>query len=320
MAVISMDLGGTRIKVGIIDAKGKMLAVTKIDAVAHAAIESNLQQINPSIHALIKQVGLTRDEIDGIGISVPSIVDTDANKVVSQYVKYGDANTFDFQKWAATEWGLPLYLENDARAALIGEWRYGAGKGYNDIVLLTLGTGIGSAVLYNGALLKGKHFIAGSLGGHTVINFDGDKCNCGGIGCAETVASTWALPHIIKQHVLFDKSSLQHIDRPEFFHLFEEAAKGDALASEVLQQCLKAWGMVAVNMVHNFDPEVIIISGGIMKSASQILPYIQNAVDKYTWLSKGTVQILAAEAIEYAGLLGMGFIVHQLTRPIEENA
>jgi glucokinase len=153
-----------------------------------------------------------------------------------------------------------------------------------------------------------------SLGGHTVIDYNGQLCNCGSVGCAETVASTWALPQIIGKHPLFNKSTLKQIDKPEFLHVFQEAGKGDALAYAILQQCLKAWGAIAVNMVHNFDPEIIIVSGGIMQSASAVIPYMQNAVDKYTWLSAGSVKIMPATQIEYAGLLGMAFIVSEKTK------
>ena len=95
-----------------------------------------------------------------------------------------------------------------------------------------------------------------------------------------------------------------------FIHLFEAAAKGDELANLLLLQCLKAWGVCAVNIVHAHDPEIIIISGGIMKKHEQILPFLQKMVDDYAWLPPGTIIIKAAQQIEYAGLLGMEFLAN----------
>jgi glucokinase len=105
---------------------------------------------------------------------------------------------------------------------------------------------------------------------------------------------------------------LSKIDKPEFIHLFEEADKGDKVATMLLQQCLKAWGTCAVNTVHAHDPEIIIISGGIMKRGADILPFIQNMVNNYAWLPAGTIKIVPAQQIEYAGLLGMEYLAHSL--------
>src|SRR3990170_7444612 len=110
--------------------------------------------------------------------------------------------------WAMERWGVPLVLENDARAALVGEWQYGAGKDCDNVVLITLGTGVGTAALINGKLLHGKHFLAGSLGGHMSINLHGDVCNCGNLGCVESEASTWALQKLVTRDRNFHSSTL----------------------------------------------------------------------------------------------------------------
>ncbi|MEO6453423.1 MAG: ROK family protein [Ginsengibacter sp.] len=313
MAVIAIDMGGTRIKFGIIGDGGNIISLSTLEATPNESIEKNLSSISQNITTLLSEKNISRSQLKAIGISVPGIVN-DNNRVVSRYVKYTDANDFDFNVWAKNEWGLPIAVENDARAALIGEWKYGAGKGYNDIAQLTLGTGVGSAVLSEGRLYKGRHFLAGSLTGHISINYDGDPCNCGFFGCLETEASTWALPGIAARHVLFNKSSLSKIEKPEFIHLFEEADKGDELANILLQRCLKAWGTCVVNIVHSHDPELIIIGGGIMKQQSKILPFLQQMTDEYAWLPAGTIKIVAAQQIVYAGLLGMEYLAHSLIK------
>ncbi|HVU58941.1 MAG TPA: ROK family protein [Puia sp.] len=314
MAVLTIDFGGTRVKFGIIGEGGKIVAVDQVKALPESSIEDNLKMITQQSLLSFKE-HFSSHSLSGVGIALPSIIDTESNKVVSRYVKYTSALDFDFNDWAKREWGAPLALENDARAALVGEWQYGAGKGCNDIVLLTLGTGVGSAVLVGGKLFKGKHLLAGSMAGHISINVNGDPCNCGFFGCLEREASTWALPSIIEKHLHLTESSLSKIASPQYSHLFEEAEKGDALATSLLDQSLRAWGTGVVNLIHAYDPEMIIIGGGIMRQEQKILPYIQRMVDRYAWLPPGTTRLTAAIQVDYAGLLGMEYLTHNLNKP-----
>jgi glucokinase len=309
MAVVAIDFGGTSIKFGVIGEGGEILAFSNLVASPTDTIQKNLEAINELLLTLLSNHAIPKGQLRAIGIAVPSIVGNN-NQVLSRYVKYTDAGDFDFNSWAMSEWGLPITVENDARAALVGEWKYGAGKGYSDIALLTLGTGVGSAVISEGKLFKGKHFLGGSLTGHMSINMHGTACNCGFFGCLESEASTWALPGIASRHPLFKESSLSTIENLAFIHLFEAAANGDELANLLLLHCLKAWGVCAVNLVHAHDPEIIIISGGIMKRQEQILPFLQKMVDEYAWLPPGTIIIKAAQQVEYAGLLGMEFLAN----------
>lgn len=314
MPVIAIDFGGTNTKLGIIEQGGEILVTSKVKAVADKSIQHGLDSVTEHVLELLTQNNISKENLSGIGIMVPSIVDTTNNKVLSRYVKYSDAHEFDFNSWSEKIWNLPIVVSNDAKAALLGEWQYGAGKNCDDLVMLTLGTGVGTAVLSEGRMFKGKHYLGGNIGGHLSINMHGNPCSCGFFGCLETEASTWALPELISRQKNFEKSSLSKINKPEFIHLFEEADKGDELANNLLQHCVKAWGVCAVNMVHAYDPARIIISGGIMKRKEEIIPQIQNMVDTYAWLAAGSVEVVAAEQVEYAGLLGMEYLVTSLNK------
>jgi len=307
MKVVAIDLGGTTIKLGIVS-DGIVTAQTKLEAENARTIEENLQRTCIAVHELLREKNMSSNELSGIGISFPGIVDAKRNRVIS-HVKYKGASQFDFNKWANDEWQLSVAVENDARAALLGEWQYGAGKGCDNIVMLTLGTGVGSAVILQGNLLRGSHFLAGSLAGHTSINLHGAPCSCGYFGCVETEASTWVLPAKVAGHEDFKQSSLSKIPGLQFDKLFEEADKDDELAKQIVKECLTAWGVCAVNMVHAHDPEMIIIAGSIMKQAAIIIPFIQNMVDQYAWLPAGTVKITSAEQVEFASLLGMQYLI-----------
>lgn len=311
MITVAVDLGGTRIKLGFIK-DGKLLFTYKLEAQPNKTIQETLEEVSLHVEQLLKEHSLSQRDLGGIGISFPGIVNSRANRVVSKYVKYTNAHEFDFTAWGAMRWDLPVAVENDAHAALLGEWIHGAGKGYNSIVLLTLGTGVGSAVLLEGQQLKGKNYLAGNLAGHMSINSHGHDCNCGFFGCLESEASTWVLPQKARRDPSFAKSALASVEQLEFADLFEHADNGDALAKKLLEDCLKNWGVCAVNMVHAYDPEVIIIGGGIMKRSAVILPYLQKMVDQYAWLDPGTTKIVGAQQVEYAGLLGMDYLVSRL--------
>ena len=312
MASLAIDFGGTQVKFGLIDQEGVVLCAAKVDSTANETIAFNLELISQKIRELMSSKGIDARNVTSIGIALPSIINSKENIVLSEYVKYTDANTFDFNRWALEEWSVPVILENDARAALVGEWKFGAGKEYANIVLLTLGTGVGSAVLIDGKLFRGSNFIGGNLAGHIAVNISGAPCNCGFIGCLETEASSWALPSIVERLVV--KSEIDALALPSlnFFHLFSAADQGNEAAKKVIDHCTKTWAMAAVNVTHMYDPEVIIVSGGIMQRSNDILPHMQHYIDTYSWLSPGSVTVLPAQQVEYAGLLGMSFLSHSI--------
>ncbi|WP_194777906.1 ROK family protein [Pararhodonellum marinum] len=310
---IVADLGGTRIKIGLIK-DGSILKSTLIDAIPGKSIENCLDLISRSAKQLLLELAISKKDIGGIGLSFPGIVDSKKKLVISDYVKYKNAQNFDFNHWAKEKWGVPLALENDAKAALLGEWKHGAGINYENVVLLTFGTGIGSAVLMNGQLLNGANFMAGNLGGHMTINLHGPLCNCGSLGCLEAEASTWSLPSILKQNSQFETSLLSKMDILDFKSLFEAAELKDPLALEVKENCLKAWGLSVVNMIHAFDPDIIIFGGGVMQNYLKIIPYIEKIVQKHAWKpASNHVKLVKASQFDYAALFGLNYLLEKNT-------
>jgi len=308
MVNIGVDLGGTSIKIGLVKA-GKVLIHTEIEAEADISFADKLPHIKQSIDQLLRDKKLFKSDLGGIGMAFPSIVDSKKMKILSKYVKYADADNIDLQKWARDAWGIPLLLENDARAALVGEWQMGAGRGARNLVFISLGTGVGSAVIIDGKLLKGAHFLAGNLGGHMIINFKGEPCNCGSFGCVETEASGWVLAQKFGDYPGLKQKEWAKDAPISFESIFTQAKKGDMLAKEIRDRCLKAWAAATINLVHAFDPEVIVMGGGIMKSKDQILPFIQEYVDTYTWLPPGTIKIVPAQQVKLAGIIGMAYLL-----------
>jgi glucokinase len=170
--------------------------------------------------------------------------------------------------------------------------------------MMTLGTGIGGVAMIDGKLLRGKHFQAGCLGGHIPILFNGRKCTCGAIGCAEAEAAGWSLPLVVKDWPGISQSALSKYPHVGFKELFEEAGRGDSVAVGVRDRCLNIWAADAVGLVHAYDPEIIVMGGGVMQSASLIIPYIESYLRQYSWTPWGNVQVRVAELGNNAALLG----------------
>lgn len=308
MYTLAIDLGGTRIKAGLLDGK-KLVDSCSENAFVSQELKNNLPLIEKMIDRLLVNRNVTTKELLGIGFSFAGLVDSVHNRVISTNKKYDDAPQLDLVQWAKDKWGVTLYLENDARMALLGEWQYGAGQNYENIVMVTLGTGIGSAVLLEGKLLRGKHFQAGNLGGHFTVNHRGTICTCGNIGCMESEASTWRLPELIRNHPSYPSSSLHKEKVLDYETLFRNAVLKDSLTVEILDHCFSVWSAGIITMIHAYDPEIVILGGGIMKSASIILPELQKRLDRYAWTPWGKVKLFEAKNIDTAALYGGDYLV-----------
>lgn len=307
---VGVDFGGTRIKIGLV-LNGEIVASKNIEAASERIFESRLTDIANEVRKLLVAGNCT---IMGIGFAFPGIVNFKINAILSKYVKYPGAERLDLNKWAKRNFNVPFVLENDARAALIGEWKYGAGKKCTDLVLVTLGTGVGTGVLVNGAPLRGRHFVGGNLGGHTTINFEGNVCNCGNIGCVESESSTWVLTDIAQKSPEFSESQLSGLEVIDFENLFKYANQGDALAVKLKDRCLKVWALCVINLIHAYDPEKVIFGGGVMKSSHIILPYIREMIDKHSWINSSDVALVEAFQLENAGILGVYELFKQKTK------
>lgn len=305
---IAIDLGGTVIKIGLLK-NGELIDRTEIKAQSASGLKPQLPELEKTIDIMLQTNQLSSSEVLGIGFSFAGLVDSSKNRILSTNQKYDDGPDTDLVGWALKKWNWPLFAENDARMALLGEWQCGAGKECRDLVMMTIGTGIGTGVLINGQLLKGKHFQAGNLGGHFTVNHEGSPCTCGGKGCVEAEASTWRLPSLLKEHPKFNNSAIKDEEVLDFKALFQHAENNDLVAKEVLAHCLSAWSAGIITMIHAFDPEIIILSGGIMKSASVFLPVLQENVNQLAWTPWGKVKLVEARFPDSAALYGADYLV-----------
>jgi glucokinase len=298
MKILAVDLGGTHATCALVEGK-RILARETIDlpesqslAVALSAIAAPLRRIHAATPA------------DAIGFGFCGLVDSRHTRISSTNGKYTDAVSLDLAQWARDTFRLPLRLENDARLALLGECYAGAAQGETEVVMFTLGTGIGGVAMIGGQLLRGKHDQAGVLGGHVPVTLHGRRCTCGAMGCAESEASGWALPLVARAWPRFTSSALSS-RTIDFENLFACSASGDAVSREIVDHCLRVWGAAAIAAIHSFDPELLVYGGGVLKSANVILPFIQEYVSANAWTPWGKVQVRAAQLGNDAALLGV---------------
>jgi glucokinase len=300
---VGIDLGGTRVKLGLI--KNDVLVEKKIiPAQSHQLLAASLPVIKSQINDLLQSNNIDKQKFKGIGFGFPGLVSPQSNKILSTNAKYDDALNIQLDDWVKENWNVDFFLENDVRLAAVAEWKLGAAKDTNDLVVMTLGTGIGTSVITSGKLLRGKHFQAGCLGGHISVVYNGRMCNCGNRGCVEAYASTWALKERVEQHHSFYQSSLSTVPVIDFETLFIEAENRDALAIEFKNDCIGLWSAAIVNLIHAYDPEVIVIGGGVMQRHEELIPLIKEKVYQHAWTPWGKVDIRPSQLLSDAGIYG----------------
>lgn len=300
---IAVEVGGGHTTCALVDVSG-VLDRTVVDGV-DSRLTTTLETVEDGVRSLLAAAGAAPTDCIGVSVAFCGIVDAARGRVVAApQEKFEDARELDLAGWSRHAFGLPLHLENDARLALLGEHWAGAGRGFQDVAMITLGTGIGGAAMVDGRLLASRHHQAGAIGGHMPVSVDGHPCKCGGRGCAEAEASTWALPAICAAWPGFAESSLAQEERIDYRTLFHHWDAGDAVAAAVLERSCDVWATLAVALIHAYDPEVLILGGAVMRRSDEVLPRIQARVRDRAWTPGRTVRIEEAALRGDAPLYG----------------
>lgn len=302
MYYIGIDLGGTVIKIGVIF-RGQIIAGKRLEANSKSGLKPQLESIADAITHLLIEIGIPSENLGGIFLAFPGIVDVRNKQVISTNAKYDDAPSIDLQRWCIEHWNIPFAIDNDARAATVGEWQFGAAHGKENIVMMTIGTGIGTGVVLEGRLLYGQHYRAGSLGGHLTVDYKGRQCTCGNIGCVEAHASSFFLPQIVCNNEKLSLKFRKDTTNYDFKNLFEQASSGVVDAKQVVENCMDVWSVAIVNYIHAYDPQMVILGGGIMKSKNLILPYIRDKVNTLAWCPEEKIEIVASTLGDNAALV-----------------
>jgi glucokinase len=284
MSELCIDFGGTAVKLGVL-AAGAPLATSQFpvgdgtDPLGRA--ESAAREL---------MAGATPE---AVGVALPGVVDRRAGTLVRAHDKYASLAGVDVRAWAEKAFGAPAAIENDARAALVGETVHGVAAGARDAVLMTIGTGIGTAAMMGGVVLRGATDHAGILGGHVTVDVDAGPCNCGNVGCAESLASTWAL----RGH-------------PDLRALIE-AAGHDPGARDVLHRFVRVWGAALVTLCHAYDPAVAIVSGGVLAARDAIVPGLTAHLERHLWSSAHRPRVVVPDRPDLSVLRGLAVIARK---------
>ena len=320
MPVLVADIGGTNIKFGIVR-QGKVLHRDSMPANAHCGLAAALERIAAGWERMLRHASLDIADVKAVGLGFPGLIHPRTGRILSSPAgKFDDAQSLNLNDWSQARFGLPLTVANDANAALAGERHYGDAHGCRSVVMVTLGTGIGTSVIIDGVPLRGEHGQAGNLGGHFVQTLNGRPCPCGNVGCAESEASGWAVEQLARSDRLFAESALASEPRADLAAVFRLATAGDELACRLRQHCLGVWSGLAVSLVHAYDPQRLVFGGGVMQSGHQIIPAIAAHVERHAWTPWGKVEVVAAELGGDAALLGVGRLAepHAASRPSEQ--
>ena len=313
MITLVADIGGTAIKVALMK-NHTIVLQDSWEANSREGLAPQLPRIATVFGGFCRQSGLMIDECSAVAIAFPSLIDEATGRVLTAYGKYLDAPDLDLPRWSRETLGLPLVIENDARAALLGEWQAGAGRGCNDLVMVTLGTGLGTAALIEGNLLRGKHGQAGVLGGHLTVRLGGHACTCGNQGCAEAEASTFSLPVIAAQRADFAGSPLQDVEILDYAKVLKFAREGDPCALALRTQAIETWTAMIVNLIHAYDPERVIIGGGILAGKADFLAELELSIHRRAHTPWGRVTIVSALLGDSAALFGGDYLVGESLR------
>jgi glucokinase len=278
--VLALDLGGTSFKAAVVDDAGNVRGHT-------TAPSAEVHGVAAWLAAAHELAASFTEPVDAVGVSVPGAVDA-ARGVLVDLVARLDAGDGVSLPAAFADFGVPVFADNDARAALAAERRFGAARGCDNVVVFTLGTGLGGAAVVNGIPAGGEPVLGGSQIGHFTIDIDGPKCVCGNHGCAETFVSATGLLRMARD------AGLQLTDAR------------DALAiPEITEQFSAALAAVVVTAIHAYQPEIIVFGGGLMGSSGSFMPRAVALAKERAWVTAGrAINLQPSPLGEHLGVLG----------------
>jgi glucokinase len=298
--VFAVDLGGTHLRAALVDDAGRILKQLKQETPKG---DSALCIVNALVNAAQQWESDKLPEV-AASIMVPGAVDC-KKAVVLQAPNLPSLVNFELKAELERRLGWPVFIENDANAAAVGEMWMGAARGCCDVISVTLGTGVGGGVILDGKLWRGSHGSAGEIGHTTVDPFSGLKCKCGNTGCLELFASATAIVRMTRENLgMFPASTLKS-EGLTAAKVYEAGRNGDELALAVFKRFGMYLGIGLANLINLIDPQIIVISGGAVNGWDLFAPEMYRQVEERAFRTTAQqVKIARAECGDNAGLLG----------------
>ncbi len=309
---IGIDLGGTNTVSGVVNDEYKIVGVGKVKTKTKATADEIINGMVESVHLAVKDVGITLDQIEWIGVGTPGIANFDTG-----YVEYSCNLAFDHTPVAdilEEKLGKKTFIANDADAAAYGEFVAGAARGTKDAIAITLGTGVGGGVIINGKIRNGFNHAGGELG-HMGIVYNGRQCTCGRKGCLETYASATGLINLTKEAMQENPDSkmweiagsLENVDGRT---AFDAMRADDEAGKKVVDDYINYLAYGLTSFVNIFQPEVLCIGGGVSKEGETILAPLRKIVRKESYGADKVenTRVVVAELGNDAGIIGAAFL------------
>jgi glucokinase len=304
--VIGIDLGATKIRLGLVSPQDDITAARQIPTSAHEGVGAVVERIATEISELAQALpGDAR--IAAVGICSPGPVDHVSGMLLDPPNLQGLHHT-PLRDLLAARCGLPVVIEHDAKAAALGDFYFGAGKGARDMIFVVVGTGVGCAMIFDGRLFRGGHNTAGEVG-HTTIDYQGELCHCGSRGCAETFMSGPSLARRYQRLLAAANRPLVELTGGD---VARAASEGDRLALRVMQEAGRALGAAVATLAMITDVDLYVIGGSVAKAGDLLLAPAREAAPHYSFASVASrIRILPTALHDDGPLLGCAWLARQ---------
>ena len=309
---IGVDVGGTNVKVALVDKSGSIAYSDTVPTRAEMGYEYTISNIIKAIQNLMKESKVTKDQIEGIGFGFPGQIDCD-NGIVRLAPNIPGWVDIPIADIVSQEFSIPVKVDNDVRCAALAELNYGAGRGAKNLVCITVGTGIGSGLIVNGKLVRGASNAAGEIGHIKLQMENGPICGCGDRGCLEAFASGPAIVAMAEEYIRGGKSTkYRELANPDITpYIVAEAAKqGDVVAKKIFETIGNYIGVGLASVVNLLNPEKIVIGGGVADAGELLFTPIKETLKKRTMPIQGAcVEVVHAELGNTAGVIGASLLI-----------
>ncbi|MDD5449099.1 MAG: ROK family protein [Candidatus Omnitrophica bacterium] len=312
--VIAADLGGTNIKIALVKDENRIVKKSNLSTRAYKGKTSLISALSNACLEIMKEAGLRKQDILGIGIGAPGLIDSKRG-IIHQLVNIKGFKEVPLKDLVEKTTGMSVFIDNDVNVMTLGELHHGAGRGAKNMVCITLGTGVGGGIVIDGRLYRGSTLSAGEIG-HMPLNEKGPNCNCGGFGCMEKYVGNKYIVEVAIRKIKEGKKTavtglvngdLKKIT-PEIISMAEK--KGDRLAASVWEEIGGHLGVTVAGVINLLNPERIIVGGGIADAGKILFEAIRKTVKQRAMrLPADCAKIVKAKLGQDAGLIGAAVLV-----------
>lgn len=303
---LGIDLGGTKIAVGLVTPQGEVIHKGRQWTRGEEGPLKVLMRIFHLVDKILQEAGVDREQIRGVGLGVPGIVDWQKG-IIRELTNLSGWQDINVRELFAPRFSCPVVLDNDANAAALGEYLFGSGQGADPMFYLTVSTGIGGGLILNGAIVHGAGGVAAEVG-HLVLDPEGEPCRCGSRGCWETISSGTAIAREARRKLAQGEESLiQKLagDRPpKAEHVFQAQKQGDKLAQEIIHRAMFYLGIGVANIANTINPERIVIGGGVAHAGEALFGPVREGVKQFGFGPATKTPIVPAALGGDAGVVG----------------